>query len=96
VTGWDADDNGDGHLDAPADDPRNPPGNEPDYRYEQQGGDRMQWHLTVTQLPKSGMWRAVATAEGFRLEATRASRDAAVMELRQLVDQAEGMVGVRS
>ena len=91
---WDADDdNADGHLDDPADDPRNPPDDEPDYRYEQEEV-RMEWHLKVSQLARSGQWQAVATFGTYRLEATSPSRDRAVSELRQVVDLFEGMVGV--
>lgn len=52
----------------------------------------MEWHLTVTQLPKSGMWQAVAKADSYRLQAMRPDRDKAVAELRQMVDLFEGMV----
>ena len=58
---WDADDNGDGHLDDPAHDPRNPPDDEPDYReQQQQEGRAMDWRITTRQLERSGMWQAEA------------------------------------
>jgi hypothetical protein len=93
MVGWDADDNGDGHLDDPADDPRHPPDDEPDYRYEQEG-ERMNWHLSVKQLERTGMWRATADSTGYHFEITAPERDQAVAKLRAQVDAFEAVIGV--
>ena len=87
MVGWDADDNGDGHLDAPCDDPRNPPAEE---------GEPMAWHLTVTQLQRSGMWKAAADSDGYHFEFTAPAREQAVAQLRAQVDAFESAIGARS
>jgi hypothetical protein len=94
MIGWDADDNGDGHLDDPADDPRNPPDDEPDYRRE---GQQMDWTITPTQMARSGMWQAVAvSADGYRqFSSLWATRDQAEAEARALADNYERAIGVR-
>jgi len=87
--GWDADDNGDGHLDAPADDPRNPPAQE---------GEPMGWHVTPRQLPRTGMWQAEAVSDsGYRqVSSLWATKAQAETEVWALVDNYERAIGVRS